>query len=395
MFVNEEATYLLKVLKGFVLGENPGSFYGDWQKLVKLANIHSVTGILGFSVMNYPDESNAQVVDFMRKQCLQTIALFSQRSANMKELIRQMNDRGIDHLLFKGYIVKDYYPVPELRTFGDIDFLIHSKDRQKSDKLMMQQEFERKTDWEPVYSYRRGSEYYEIHTDVMEVNVSDKADYISYFQNIWEHAHLTNGHTWELSPEFHFIYLLTHIAKHINGSGAGIRMYMDIALFIKHFGEELDWKYIQKELKKLSFTDFANVVFSFVQKYFGIESPIELRKVDEQLLENFLEFTMTGGVFGYVGRDSGLITLKKQEKSEESVHRLRTLTKRMFPSAESMESRYTYLQGRHWLIPIAWIHRFFKTRATWSYHAKEAQSIINADAEEVVKLRRLYKEIGL
>ena len=40
----------------------------------------------------------------------------------------------------------------------------------------------RKHDWEPVYSYIRGVEYYEVHTDVMEVDVSDKADYKGYFQ---------------------------------------------------------------------------------------------------------------------------------------------------------------------------------------------------------------------
>lgn len=393
--MNEEEVYLLKVLKGFVLDENPGVFYGDWNKLTGLANIHSVIGILGYSVMNYPDESNAQIADSMRKHCLQTIALVSQRSENMKELIRQMNNKGISHLLFKGYIVKDYYPIPELRTFGDIDFLIHPEDRQRSDELMIQQGFVRKTDWEPVYSYKRRAEYYEIHTDVMEVDVSDKADYKGYFQHTWEHAHLTDVHTWELSPEFHFLYLITHIAKHISGSGAGIRMYMDIAVFIQHFGNELDWKYIQDELKKLELTDFANMTLTVVQKYFDVKSPITLSKIDENLLEDFMEFTMAGGVFGYVCRDSGLIALKQQERNEESVSRLRTLKNRLFPNAASIENRYTYLQGRHWLLPFAWIHRFFKTRKTWSYHAKEAKSIMNTDTEEVLKLKRIYKEIGL
>lgn len=393
--MNEEEVYLLKVLKGFVLDENPGVFCGDWNKLTRLANIHSVIGILGYSVMNQPDVTSAQIVDSMRKQCLQTIALISQRSANMKELIRQMNNKGITHLLFKGYIVKDYYPIPELRTFGDIDFLIHPEDRQICDELMLQQGFVKKTDWEPVYSYKRGAEYYEIHTDVMEVDVSDKADYKDYFHHIWEHAHLTNSYTWELSPEFHFLYLLTHIAKHICGSGAGIRMYMDIAVFIKHYGNELDWKYIQDELDKLKLTDFANITLTVVQKYFGVKCPIALSKIDDSLLEDFIEFTMAGGVFGYVGRDSGLIALKNYERSEESVSRLHTLKNRLFPNAVNLENRYTYLQGRHWLLPFAWIHRFFKTKNTWSYHSKEAKSIMNTDSEEVLKLKRIYKAIGL
>lgn len=393
--MDEESVYLLKCLRSFIKNESAGSFTGDWIKLIQLADIHSVTGILGYMVMKYPDESNAQVASVMRRKCLQSIGVFSQRAEKMKLLIRQMNELGIDHLLFKGYVLKDYYPVPELRSYGDIDFLIRLEDRQKSDAMMRQKGFERKTDWEPVFSYLKDLEYYEIHTDVMEVDVSDKADYKDYFSHTWERARLVDGHTWGLSSEDHLLYLLTHIAKHISSSGAGIRMYMDIAVFIQHFGAELDWNYLQQELKKLCFTDFANVVLSVVQEYFGVNSPIPLKLINAQVLENFMEFTMAGGVFGHVGRDSGLIYLKKHDRNEESVSRVRTFLRRLFPPVADLENRYTYLKGKHWLLPVAWIHRFFRTKEKWGYHAKEAQRIMNTDTEEVLKLKRIYKEIGL
>lgn len=393
--MNNESVYLLKILKGFIMGNNPGVFNGDWKKLIQLADIHSVTGILGYMMMQYPDESNARYAQLMRKQYLQTIGVFSQREEKMKKLINLLNENGIAHLLFKGFVVKDYYPIPELRSYGDIDFLIHMEDRKKCDELMVKEGFEKKTDWEPVYSYLRDLEYYEIHTDVMEVEVSDNADYIGYYKQVWEHARLVDGCTWELSPEFHFLYLITHIAKHISHSGAGIRMYMDIAVFIHHFGNKPDWSYIQKELEKLVLSNFANMVLTVVQEYFGVVSPIPLRKVDSQILEDFMEFTMDDGTFGNFGRDSGLINLKKQDRNEEKVSRGRTFLHRLFPPAANLEARYTYLQGRYWLLPVAWIHRFFRTQDSLSEHMKEAQSIMNTDAEEVLKLKRIYKEIGL
>mgnify|MGYP002540032957 CR=1 FL=1 len=393
--MNEEYIYLLKVLKGFVTGETVGSFRGDWSRLIQLANIHSVTGILGYTVMNYPDESNAQVAAFLRQQCLQTLAIQTMRASSMVRLIDKMDKEGIDHLLFKGYVLKNYYPVPELRTYGDIDFLIHAEDREKSDALMMREKFERKTDWEPVYSYFNQTEYYEIHTDVMEVDVSDKANYKGYFRHIWEHAHLIGGHTYELSPEYHFLYLLTHIAKHICSSGAGIRMYMDIAVFVKYFGDTLDWDYVQKELDTLCFTEFANMVLTVVQDYLGVRSPFPLQRIDQQVKEEFMEYTLAGGVFGYFGRDSGLVSLKKQDRNEEGVSRGKTLIHRLFAPASELEKRYTYLQGRHWLYPVAWIHRLFKTKGKFDVHMKEAQSIMYTNTEEVLKLKRIYKEIGL
>lgn len=393
--MNEESIYLLNILKAFVLNENPGTFHGDWSKLIHLAGIHSVTGILGYTVMNYPDESNAQVAGFMRKQCLQSIAVLSQRSGKMKNLIQLMNEQEIDHLIFKGYVLKDYYPIPELRTYGDIDLLIRLEDRQKSDALMMREGFARKTDWEPVYSYFRQAEYYEIHTDVMEVDVSDKADYKGYFQHIWEHAHQVDAHTYELSPEYHFLYLLTHIAKHISGSGAGIRMYMDIAVFIQHFDDSIDWKYIREELDKLKFREFANTVLMVVEKYFAVKSPIPLKEISEQVIEDFMKYTLEGGVFGHVKRDNGMISLKQEQRDSQEVSRASTLIHRLFPKASSLERRYTYLQNRHWLLPFAWLHRIVRTKSKWKAHMREAQSILSTETEEVLKLRRIYKEIGL
>lgn len=393
--MNYESAYLVKVLKCFVTGENPDPFHGDWSKLLQLANIHSVIGILGYTVMSHPNEFNKQVLTFMRSQCLQTIALQTMRADGMARLIAKMNEEGIAHLLFKGYVLKDYYAVPELRTYGDIDFLIRAEDREKSDGMMIREGFQRKTDWEPVYSYYKQAEFYEIHTDVMEVDVSDKANYKEYFQHIWEHARLVSGHTYELSPEYHFLYLLAHIAKHISSSGAGIRMYMDIAVFIRHFGNKLDWDYVQKELEILSFTEFSNMVLTVIRDYFGVDSPLPLKEIELKVEEDFMEYTLAGGVFGHFGRNAGLVSLKQQDRNEEAVSRGKTMLRRLFAPASELEKRYTYLQGRHWLYPVAWIHRLIKTRGSLCAHVKEAQGIMQTDTEEVLKLKRIYKEIGL
>lgn len=393
--MNDAEKYLLRVLRGFVQGEDPGPFSGDWQQLYTLSMMHSVTGILGHSVMSYPHEDNAPIAQMMRRQCLQTMALFSQRGEAMAKLTEALSNEGIDHLLFKGYVVRDYYTIPELRTFGDIDFLIRPDDRKKSDALMKQWGFEPKEDWEPVFSYIRGSEFYEIHSHVLETDISERADYCEYFSHIWDYVIQQSEHTFVLKPEYHLLYLLTHIAKHIHGSGAGVRMYLDIAFFLKHFGNDLDWAWFRNELEKLNFYDFTNMVFTFVKREFGVKSPIPLHSVDEQTYQNFLDFTMAGGTFGKFGRDSSIIQLKNQDISEESVSKGRTLLHRFFPPAAQIERRYTYLQGRHWLLPVAWVHRVIKNKDILNQRLQEVQNIVNADTDEVLKFKRIYQEIGL
>ncbi|MGM9661028.1 MAG: nucleotidyltransferase family protein [Faecousia sp.] len=394
--MEREYTYLLHLLGAYLREEEPQVWENvDWVKLVQLSQIHCVTGILGYMTMSWPICPDEQMKASLRSVCLNTIALFARRAALADVFSQTLSRNGIDHIIMKGFVLREYYPVPELRTFGDIDLVIRSEDRKKSDELLRSLGYQPETDWEPVFSYTKDVEYYEIHSEIMEVNVSDKADYRGYFRDPWQYAEAAGDHRYQFKPEFHFLYLLTHIAKHVTGSGAGVRMYLDVAAFLRRFGTSLDWDWIQKELEKLRFTDFANIVLLMVQEAFGVESPIPLQAVEEETMRAFLKFTMDGGVFGRAGRDSGTESLKNQSRGREKISRIGTVARRLFPAAKTIESRYTYLQDKPWLLPAAWIHRLVKTRDTWQQHTEEAQNILLADKEEVRKIQKLYEKLGL
>ena len=345
--------------------------------------------------VQYQLTDDPALTNMARQMAKQTVALYVRRWEDARRLLHALNREHIDHIMLKGYVLRDCYPIPELRTYGDVDLVIRPEDRKRTDVWMRQQGFAVGTDWEPVYSYYKGPELYEFHTEIMEVDVSDKADYRGYFRSVWEHMVPEQDHTYVPDPEFHFLYLICHIAKHIAGSGAGLRMYLDIAFYLKTFGSSMDWKWIREELDALRLSDFANTVLTAVEQWFSVQSPLLLKPVSEEILEDFFVFTLEGGAFGHAGRDSGIISLKKTHRNEASVSRSETLFRRLFPSADTIEKRYTYLKGRHWLLPAAWVHRLFLTRSTWGVHALEARNILTADEEEVLRLKNLYSKIGL
>ena len=170
---------------------------------------------------------------------------------------------------------------------------------------------------------------------------------------------------------------------------------MDIAFFVKKYRNDVDWNYIVDQFGELKFEDFGNVVFTAVEQWFGVKSPIQLRSIQEEVMESFTNYTLEGGVFGKIGRDSSINYLKNNNRDSDKVSKLSTLINRMFPSADTIEKRYTYLQRKHWLLPVAWVHRLFKTRETWGEHAAQAKKIMNANDTEVLKMRQMYKELGL
>ena len=398
--MKEIYTKYLGILRSFVQETVPEKLESAEQKeVLELARINSTAGIVSYVWMSCSGVVDPALRGNLRRLCLAEISLYAQRVELAKLLAAELDKNGIDHILFKGFVVRDYYPVPELRSFGDVDIVIRKEDRQKSDEMMIALGFQRKEDWEPSYSYVRGTEYYELHSRVIGFDVSDKADFVEYFSHIWDYArpacvvHL--AHTWELKPEFHFLYLMTHIAKHISRSGAGVRMYLDMAFFIKHFGASLDWEWVARELEKLNLTDFAAVALSAVECWFGVANPMPLKKISDDVLGDFTEFTISGGVYGYVGRDQGEMFLKQQNRNEENVSRFKTLLHHAFPPAEVLMNKYAYLERRPWLLPAAWGQRFVDKRKEWGRFADSARMVLCADEEKVRKLKRIYKEIGL
>lgn len=393
--MEKESEYLLHLLGAYLRQAEPKPDPEvSWDALIALAHSHNVVGILGYMADLYPICPDPGHMEALRQYYLTTIMEFAGRSVMAEEFSQTLAEHGIDHIRMKGFVVRDFFPVPELRTYGDIDFVIRRSDREKSHALMSELGFQTKTDWEPVYSYRKDSEYYELHTELLETDVSDKADYRGYFRDVWSHAVCTEARRFQFMPEFHFLYLLTHLAKHVTGSGAGIRMYLDVAAYILHYGENLDWAGVLRELEDLALRDFANVIFTMVQNGFGIQSPVVLTPVDDDVLADFMDLTMKGGIFGKNAQDSGTVSVREEGRSG-GISRAGTLVRRLFPTAQTIQSRYTYLQDKPWLLPAAWVHRFIKTRDSWKLHAEQATQILSADVEEVQRLKRLYQKIGL
>ncbi len=390
-----EYSYLLHLLGAFLREEPPecGEVM-DWQKLLQLARIHSVTGILGYMGKKYPICTDPQVEAQLRSLCFNSVAVFARRNAMADAMAAELENAGIDHILMKGYVLRDFYPVPELRSFNDIDIVIRPSDRKRCDERMLALGFQRHTDWEPVFSYFRNNELYEIHTEIMEIDVSPTGEQQAYFRRYWDYAVAVREHSYRFTPEFHFLYLLTHIAKHVHGSGAGIRMYLDVAAFIRHYGDTLDWDQIRQELKVLKLSRFADVVFTGVEAWFGIHCPFAFDRVPQEVLEQFCGFTMEAGVFGHYQRDAAVTSLKHEDSGDGS-SRFHQVLRKTFPKAETIENRYTYLQDKPWLLPAAWVHRIVKNKEKLRQRTREMQQIMDADSEEVRKMRDLMRDIGL
>ena len=400
------AAELINLLKAFVEKrplsvEEMQNADNELADVLRLAKLNGVLGIWAYKIFEFYEQNG--VADCDQKETAQTAYKIYYRTTKLAEkrinlfenLSKSLCNAKIDHLTFKGIKIKDLYSVPFLRTFGDIDFIIRPIDRKRCHALMQELYYDVKGDYEPVYTYQKEMELYEIHTSIMAVNFTDRADYIEYFKNLWNFAIPVEKYLWEFSPEYHFIYLLSHIAKHIYGGGAGIRMYLDLAFFIKEHGKTLDWNLIQNEIDKLQLERFFSLTLTCIRRWFGISSPVLVCDFSKEFLENFEIFTLSGGTFGFEGINIGQETVRKQGTSSKNIARYRALKKNFFPSADTIKNRYTYLEKQPWLLPIAWFDRFIKNHKKLKHKLKVASEIIKTSNDVIEEKKSFYREMGL
>ena len=392
---NQEA--IIRILKAFLNDQQNIDIPRDvdWKTFSRLVEINSISGIVGyvFQQLN-TGQIPFEIQEKYESDFLSTIMITTIRDEDMKSLINLLNKNGIDHLLFKGYIVKDLYTVPELRTYGDIDFAIRKESRGKCNALMKHSGFRLLDDWEPVYSYEKNNEHYEIHTELLDSNLNNNYDYKAHFRDFWKHATCIGQHSYTLDPEFHLLYLLIHIAKHVYSSGAGIRMYLDIAFYIREYHYKIDWEHFQREVQTFKLEQFVNTVLSAIEQWFEIERPIPLKAIDDAFMDEFLSFTLNGGVFGHNSKVAKLSQVR-QNSQGQSVKRVDTLRKRAFPSIDTIKSKYVYLESKPWLLPVAWVHRFFIKKGSTADYLNESKKILRTNKKDIIELNDFYQKIGI
>lgn len=375
---------LLNILNGFIHQKEPKlSSNCDLSVLIQLAINHSIQGILGYMSYLYPDLIPSPCKEKIRYDSAYTIGVISLKEEQCSMVEKYLSSKCIDYVLFKGAVIKDRYPIPELRTFGDIDILIHEKDRKKVHSMMLEQGFTCSHNWEPVYSYIRSNSLFEIHTELLDTDVAGCDSFLK--ENMWKYTIPVSEYDSRFTNEFHFLYLMSHFAKHVKSSGAGIRMLMDLALMVEQCN--LDWEILEGMIKEVRLDTFANYVFGFLSVYLHCSIPMFFTIPSD--LDSFMEYIMEAGIFGKDGRDEGVSSLKNSPSKSNQIIRY------LFPKSENIQARYTYLQKHRYLLPVAWIHRFILTISQTGRHISHVKAVMKADETEADRLKNMMSRFGL
>ena len=123
---------------------------------------------------------------------------------------------------------------------GDIDIVLSTDDRVKAHEIIQNLGYRNTVYEDAEWEYVKNGIEIELH-DKLEYEQLTEHDL--YFNDFWKYVKTENGESY-LDPNFHFLYLLLHLRKHLISFDVGFRQFMDIAVMAEFNKKILDWPWI-------------------------------------------------------------------------------------------------------------------------------------------------------
>ena len=356
----------------------------DWEILHHYAQKHQVNGIF---YVQAKDNMPLEVAKKFSQEMLATFYYQSSKENEMMQIKQALDEAEIPFFIVKGPVVAQLYPIPKLRVMGDIDLVIHTNDREACHNLLIKKGFtcfSKQEDRE--WQYNKNYMELELHDHlVYEEAVNEKGQDV-FFNDCWRYV--KND---ELDWNFHLLFLIFHLRKHLMNSGVGFRQFMDLSVVAQSI--EIDWEWLENNLKKTGMFEFAKKCYGFIDRWFGIHTPLS-EKVDDQFYEQATEKIFADGIFGFGNGENANSYVINQIRHNRfpKIGMIRLAFSQLFPSRKELKDTdpYTYLGKYPILLPIAWIHRMIR-----GSNVKKLKVVTNVIKNSFISNDQIEKRVNM
>ncbi len=322
-----------KVDPGFLNDTNDDSVY-------RLCQFHKVSALASISLDN-PDEKWKNT----RNESIRRTILFDKER---EQILKSFEENQIWYCPLKGIILKDFYPEYGLREMADNDILFDESKAILVKDIMISHGY--KADGYGIANhdaYEKKPIYnFEMHRSLFLQSFS--AVFFDYYKNIKERLKKDddNESRYHLSDEDFYIYLIAHAHKHLSSAGSGIRTLIDIFLYSSQ-KKEMDWDYIDGELKKLGIYDEEKLLVSLAKKVFSANgSQTELNEKEK----GTLEYIIDSGVYGTFNNRMNHDFEEYREKG--GYYRIKYIFRRIFPEEQKLKEWFPFFYRNVWARPF-------------------------------------------
>jgi hypothetical protein len=330
-------------------------------------------------------EAFSQMIAGFQKNVVISIA----QMRKIEELTALFEAHHLDILFVKGAVMKALYPQPELRVMGDADVLIREEQYPEIRRVLSENGWINVADCGYECQWSCSGLRIDLHRCL---STPEEQLYYDYYRDAWRLAEKgSSGSLHHMRPEDHFIFMLTHFARHYRDGAAPVKGICDFYVYSKAY-PNMDRAYMERELEKLRLLDFYRNILRLLDCWF---CGAAFDAVTEQLTET----AFRGGI--YEQEQSGAVaTAIRISGSEESMLRkkLRWYFLRVFPPVSQLRHYYPALQRFPVLLPVFWVVRGFEIlcrRERRNTAFRTSKIIAQTDERKLSDYREQLRFVGL
>lgn len=298
--MNKTQTTLLRLIKNLLISDDEQLVIqkSEWRELYSLIIQQNLVSILYPVINRLPKESQPEpaLQENWKNNLLFFAGLQIRHMQQMKIILDQFDNAKVPVIVIKGPAIARFYEYPECRFMSDLDVLIEDKYMPLAQRSVeaMGYQFVVEEENHPMHKayFKDGQMLIELHYSLLEPGILGWRDMRKWYGHIWENKEdiIFEGLNFSVMPkEDELINQVLHMATHMFHGGSSIRHLYDIALFINHCGQELDWNYVEDTMKDIRLLQFGKIVYSTCHDYFGIHIPEHMKTAKGMTSEQFME----------------------------------------------------------------------------------------------------------
>ena len=306
----KEQTLLLNLIaKG--LSAHPENFHideellktVDWKVLVRESRVQSVMYLVFDSAKDYKEFIPTDVLPVWENASM--LVLNSNFSVfNDQAVLIEILNGKYPYIILKGQAAGSYYKNPELRAYGDVDFLVEKDKVCEIETLLISKGYEKVgLEHDNHVVFKKGTANLEMHFRVAGIPFGKLGEKITEFLSPALSTAIKRECSFGefLAPNdlYHGLILLLHMQHHMLGEGLGLRHLCDYAVYLKSTYKESFWMdKLVPFLKEIGLFTYASVMAKTCSVYFQIPYPEFFEEVNNELCLEVIKDVFKGGTFG-------------------------------------------------------------------------------------------------
>jgi len=355
----------------------------EWAEVFREAKNQAVTLIVYKSVSAYLPDG---IKEEWKLYNLQVISHYIQVIHEEGELILLMSNHSIPICILKGTAAAINYPEPQLRTMGDIDFIIPEKYFSVAKNLLIANNYilDKNEEDNPKHiSFMKNGVLYEMHHYFGE----EKLDtYIHKCMDSLEFGKIEELEFPMLPPLENGIILLEHLRQHLL-EGVGVRQLLDWMMYVEKELDDDFWKdSFETEVENIGLKILAIHATRMCQIYFGLSKKFTwCVEADDRVCERLMDNIIQSGNFGRnLGSAQSIEKTVIRLKKEGYFHYIQ----------KAGEYNWEAYKKHHWLKPFAWIYQLGRYARQLLRTGRSGRNLKD-DYDRSKERYKLLKDLGI